>query len=221
MDLSKFINLLGGDLYFNSIFNFEDNFEGRVPNNRDKIEDIYRKTNGKWEKIDGDNKKNLETIEFNQGKHQYILCFHCNEYESSFMWKLYAENKGIAICTTKQRLEKCFDGRKDIIIEPVKYVDYDKIPKEDDKESKEISNFALYKRKSFEAEKEVRCILTDINNSYPEKKGILVPVKLEVLIDRIYVSPYAPRYLRNDIERIVKLHGLKIDVISSKLNELS
>ncbi|MFR1761868.1 hypothetical protein [Frisingicoccus sp.] len=127
MDLSKFLNLLSGKLYFNNVFNFEDVFECRIPTKRDKVQKVYRKEQGEWKLVADESRKALVKVEEDIGKRTFVCCFHKNECESAFMWKLYAENKGVAIKTTEERIrESLGENKKRIVIKPVDYMDYKK-----------------------------------------------------------------------------------------------
>lgn len=221
MDLSKFLNLLSGKLYFNNVFNFEDVFECRIPTKRDKVQKVYRKEQGEWKLVADESRKALVKVEEDIGKRTFVCCFHKNECESAFMWKLYAENKGVAIKTTEERIrESLGENKKRIVIKPVDYMDYKKTNLLEEKKSTPCYQWAFCKRASFKSEEEVRCLFFDENNVYNGKTGILFPVDLNILIDEIYVSPYAPQYLRDDIERVVTLHKLNARVIYSELNIL-
>ena len=81
------------------------------------------------------------------------------------MWKLYSENDGIAIKTTGKRLKKAFMSEDDIYVSKVNYIDYSTcfLPENN------IFFLATHKRKSFEAEKEYRCII--YNSKKRGKKG--------------------------------------------------
>ena len=78
---------------------------------------------------------------------------------------------------------------------------------------------SLYKRKSFIHENEVRCIFGDdtANPKYKGEKGILMNVDLKELIEKVYISPYAPRYMKEDVKNILLDKGLDIEVIYSPL----
>ena len=42
-------------------------------------------------------------------------------------------------------------------------------------------------------------------------------IDLEKLIDKVYISPYAPKYIENDVHNILLNKGLDVDVIYSPL----
>ena len=111
-----------------------------------------------------------------------VNCWHENEVESDFMWRLYAkDNGGVAIKTTFDALSRSFTCSDSIFISRINYVDYDTtlIP---ERNSLEI---CLYKRKSFEHEREVRALTMlekDQIHGYRD-------VDLSVLIEEVYVAP--------------------------------
>lgn len=208
MSLSKFINLLNGRLYFNRVDCFEDVFECTYPTyNAEHRDDIY------------DTHIGIETFDMIANiarKSTYVSCFHKNDYESAFMWKQYAGDEGVAIITTVDRLKESFRIEKNTIyICDVQYIDYSKefLPE------RNIFHLSLYKRKSFIHENEVRCIFGDdtANPKYKGEKGILMNVDLKELIEKVYISPYAPRYMKEDVKNILLDKGLDIEVIYSPL----
>ena len=210
MNISKFLNLLNGTMYFNNVGNFEDVFEATYP--------VYNQVNRK--SIYGEDQvipENLyKEIQKICRETMFVSCFHKSEYETAFMWNQYAGNEGIAIVSSIDRLKKCFCGtEEDIYICDVTYIDYlkDFLPEGN------AMYLALYKRKSFSFENEVRCLFSDnkVNPKYKGKCGILFPVDLDLLIDKIYISPYAPKYLRDDLQRLINTYGLYKEVIYSPL----
>ncbi len=209
MSLSKFINLLNGKIYFNRVDCFEDVFESTYP--------IYNENHR--EEYYGDAlipKEKYNNIMDLSKQHTYVSCFHKNEYESAFMWKQYAGDEGVAIVTTVDRLKESFQHEEnDIYICDVQYIDYAKeyMPEGN------MFYLSLYKRKSFVHENEVRCIFGDDIDTpkYNRKTGILMNIDLEKLIDKVYISPYAPKYIENDVHNILLNKGLDVDVIYSPL----
>ncbi|MDO4308458.1 MAG: DUF2971 domain-containing protein [Eubacteriales bacterium] len=209
MSLSKFIQIiLTSTLWFNRLDNFEDVFEGVYPQgNRRKI---YYNNAEKSE-------KEINEIQKITRKKVYVSCFHINEYESAAMWKLYSSDEGVAIKLNMKSLKASFDAEeKRIYIERVRYVDFsrDFIP------DNNIVHLALSKRKSFEHEKELRCIFYDYKAKYSQQTGVSIKVDINELIKEVYISPYAPSYLKNQVEKISEIFGLKANVIRSPLYDL-
>jgi hypothetical protein len=104
-----------------------------------------------------------------------VCCWHKSDYESAAMWKLYsASGQGIAIESTVGRLKASLGDREDLIIDSVRYMDFDQDPIE-----KGQRHYGLFiKRKSFEYEKELRATVR-----LPEEgRGVSVSCDLDVLI---------------------------------------
>ena len=112
------------------------------------------------------------------------------------MWKLYVKNSnGVAIQSTFKRLAESFrEGTDNVYIGKVKYVDYmtELIP-----EGNSFYPF-LYKRKSFAHESELRAIIQRMVVKQGSQEvdwekeiceiGIYVPVDIDVLVERIFIS---------------------------------
>jgi hypothetical protein len=139
-----------------------------------------------------------------------INCWHLNEHESFAMWNIYADkSKGIAIQSTLDDLCGTIHGYKikpeptdeTIWIGRIKYIDYTKDARE------RISNGAdrfLYTRASFSNGQEIRLIISlrmaaEFGVDF-SKLGIFVPVDINKLISKIYVSPTLT--VRNWLSRI-------------------
>lgn len=210
MSFSKFVNLLSGNLYFNRIDSFEDVFECHFT---DKTRSV------------------LESSQFSEllkaepiAQHIiYVSCFHASEYETAFMWHQYSDQDGLAVQTTGKRLKDAFNSTKELIfLSEVKYLDYNT----DYFDPSNLFRLAIHKRKSFEFEKEVRCICMKTPEGLKENQslldvetpiGIKIPINLDMLIDKIYLSPYAPSYLEENVKMIMDKWELHKDVINSNL----
>ena len=82
--------------------------------------------------------------------------------------------------------------KNDIIIDDVRYGDFDKDPIE-----KGHRHYGLFqKRKAFEHERELRATILLSVKDYGN--GQLVPCDLDILITRIYVSPLLEDYVKDD-----------------------
>jgi hypothetical protein len=143
-----------------------------------------------------------------------------NNYESAAMWKLYTRtNEAVAFQSTYRRLRDCMPG--DVLIGEVQYIDYetDTIP-----ETNLLYPF-LYKRKSFAHEREIRAIIFEV--SHNEKgidfvantvEGKYVPVDLDMLIERIYVAPTAPKWFMELVRSVAERYALHKEVVHSSLD---
>ena len=226
MSFAKFVNLLLGDMYFRRIDSFEDVFEGKWPDLNKKYIDHIKTTEGQV----------IGSFDDMARKMTYVSCFHKADSETAFMWKQYSNNDGIAIRTTIERLKHSFDKTDNpIYISEVKYIDY---VKEHISDMSNMFVLSIHKRKSFQYENEIRCIslLNDLHDEEGYNKkyfkenridfekfplGIKIPIDLYELIEKIYISPYAEDYLREDVEACLNVIGLKVDVIKSKLYEIT
>jgi hypothetical protein len=111
------------------------------------------------------------------------------------MWRIYsASGSGIAIESTKHQLGESILEREHLVVGDVRYMDFENDPIE-----KGHEHYGLFlKRKSFEYERELRATILLKN----EGKGELVRCDLNVLIARVHVSPLAPAYFKEAVEKI-------------------
>lgn len=215
MSLSKFIYMImKKKLYFSRLDQFEDVFEASVPYNISNIvsnaEDLLKQQNS-FRGLS----RIIRVI-------TYATCFHINEYESAAMWKLYADNAGIAVQTRIGKLISALECEKEnVYIGKVNYIDEKKDI------LKYIDNFGLTftKRKSFISEQELRCTIV-FDKDYvlydhwvDESKPIGYNAELNVseFIENIYISPYAPTYLKEIVMDILDKYNIKASVIESDL----
>jgi len=128
------------------------------------------------------------------------------------MWKVYASSgKGIAIRTTFERLKSSFhEGGPTVYGGKVKYIDFDTY----DIDLKNFFNWAIIKRESFAHEREFRMIVIDdkLNSA-----GVGVPVKIERLIECIFIAPTVEDWFFDLINRVVQRYDITCDVRPSEL----
>jgi len=229
MDLSKFIYILEKkSLFFTRSDKFEDKFEGSYPKtNKEQRPDIYQNiipeiSNNELNQF----LHNFSTINEKLRKNILINCWHINNFESAAMWNLYSKsNEAIAIQSTFLRFRDSFNNAKETVcIGKVKYIDYKTqvIP-----ENNFYSPF-VYKRLSFEHENEIRAIVQKIPVD-SSRVGNLdielcdygddINVDIDTLIDKIYVSPLAPKWFYELVQAIVKRYKLDKEVMYSDLNQ--
>lgn len=152
-------------------------------------------------------------------EYHFINCWHCSEWESAAMWKLYLQGgEGIAIQSTVGRLKECFSSTTGgQYIARVRYADADQVVLPLGFHMPLI----LWKRPSYEHEKEVRAI---IFHNRPEEiyedvtpVGVYVPCDLETLIERVYIAPTAARWFSETVQGLLDKFGLKREVQQSNL----
>ncbi|MDP3434167.1 MAG: hypothetical protein Q8T04_14540 [Bacteroidota bacterium] len=234
MDFTKFVSLLStSSLYFTRADLFSDPFEGAkgVLKNKKKWDKLYleffksaienppepepEKEKKSKDYVTIEAKRllsQLDSIGSRQQTETFINCWHENPYESEAMWKLYTSNlaQGISIKTTYYKLYRALNRNPSISIGRVNYIDYNK-------EFAGINDSFWYKRKSFEHEKEVRAIVKGFssNGDY----GKLIKVDLNILIDKIYISPTSPTWIIELVKDVLVKYGLNKKIEHSELNE--
>lgn len=225
LDITKLLDLINStSLYFTRADFFEDIFEGSLPKKTLEVRTNYYEELVKQDQVSTEytpeffNKYNQELK-----KEMALNCWHMNDYESAAMWKLYLKsNEGIAIQSTYRRLVSSFQNIDvPIFIGKVNYIDYEKafIPF-----SNLLSPF-LHKRKSFEHERELRCLIWQTDNS-PNANynlnsgGVKIKIDLHELIENVYISPDSPAWLTNLLQDIIQKYSLEISIINSRIKAL-
>lgn len=218
LDFTKFVSLLDRSaLFFPRADQLGDPFEGSFSNvNVDVRPNIY--------------KENLEDIQKLALIHQQlprftlVSCWHGNDFESAAMWRLYGrEHDGIAIRTNFKSLSESLLGPEDVFIGKVRYVDFSQtfIP-----EGNSMGPF-LFKRMSFEHEREVRALMQDIplidgvaNVAQPVRAtGRYHETDLSKLIHEIVTSPFAQEWFEELVKSVANRYGLQAPVKRSSLAE--
>ena len=222
MDFTKFVSLLDKQaLFFARADMLPDPFEGSYSKANIRLRPIIYKD------IPRKIQRQLSVFMKDLRKFTIINSWHMNEYESAAMWKLYLKtDEGIAIQSTFKRLTRSFnknmgnDGYT-VYIGKVKYIDYETewLP-----EGNTFYPF-LRKRRSFKHEQELRAIIQKVPVKGDKMdlkqeifdKGAYVPVDLNTLIERIFVSPTAPKWFNGLVESIVSKYNLKKKIMQSSL----
>ncbi|MCM1566348.1 MAG: hypothetical protein NC238_10445 [Dehalobacter sp.] len=222
IDFTKFVSLLDRQaLYFNRADKFPDKFEGSFSKaNIDQRLIVYKG-------VPIASSTNILKLLQKFRKMIAINCWHLSEFESAAMWKIYLKSdEGIAIQSTFGKLKNCFNNFKDpVYIGKVNYIDYqrDWVP--------EGSIFYpyLHKRNSFEYEKELRVVFARFPISEDGKsidyekdtfgEGDFIPIDLNILIERVYVSPTAPLWFTELVTSVLKKYGFEKEIVQSSLSE--
>ncbi len=215
MDFTKFVYMLEkGGLFFPKVESFKDPYEGSYSRGNLSIRKFVFSKAKEKKKFQG------QIDEIKQIKpHININCWHMNDFESAGMWKLYSKtNESICIQTTFGRLEKALPNN--IKFGKVKYINYDKdwIPESD------VYYPFIYKRLSFEHERELRAIFDSSDNYFNEsfeknENGYWINLNLQTLVQRIYVSPEAQDWFEEVVEKVKNKYNLTLKkVYKSPLN---
>jgi hypothetical protein len=206
LDLSKFLDLLlSQKLFMSRSDKFEDQYEGTF--SEPTFEEI--------KKLATDNPDFLNYYKTHREK-VAISSWHINEYESFAMWQIFTQNsEGLAIQSTIGRLQKALDPEQNInqYIGEVNYIDYKKeyIPFDD------MFFPFLFKRKSFQYEREVR-IISDISESKIKiNDGLKINVDINQLIEKIYIHPKSENWYKKLVIQLVSELGFNFEIEKSDL----
>ncbi|BDB52825.1 hypothetical protein [Flavobacterium ammonificans] len=206
LDLSKFLDLLlSQKLFMSRSDKFEDQYEGTF--SEPTFEEI--------KKLAVNNPEFLNYYKTHREK-VAISSWHINEYESFAMWQIFTQNsEGLAIQSTIGRLQKALEPEKNLkqYIGQVNYIDYKKeyIPFDD------LFFPFLFKRKSFQYEREVRIISDTSDTKININDGIKINVDISQLIDKIYIHPKSENWYKNLVIELVSKLGFDIEIEKSDL----
>jgi len=225
MDFTKFVALLDSrSLWFTRSDKFEDPFEGSYPKMNIVARENISGVSDAEKPIISKLIKGSSDVRRNWTHYVAINCWHMNEHESAAMWSLYLKsNEGIAIQSTFQRLRDSFSrAENDVYIGKVSYIDYN----HEVIDNPSILSAFLYKRASYEHEKELRAVILRLPGAGPRgldfsretmDNGILVPVDLPLLVQTVYVAPNAPSWLTNLIKSVMHTYGFDFPLMPSPL----
>lgn len=206
LDLSKFLDLLlSQKLFMSRSDKFEDQYEGTF-------------SEPTFEEIKRISENNPEFLDFYKSHREKVVIssWHINEYESFAMWQIFTKNnEGLAIQSTVERLQKALlpEQKTEQYIGQVNYIDYKKelIPFED-----HFFPF-LFKRKSFQYEREIR-IITDVTKQQIEiNHGYKIEVDIHQLIEKIYIHPKSENWYKNLVIQLMEELGFNFKIEKSDL----
>lgn len=206
LDLSKFLDLLlSKKLFMSRSDKFEDQYEGTFS------EPTYEEI----KKIAVNNPAFLQYYKSHREK-VAVSSWHINEYESFAMWQIFTQNsEGLAIQSTVERLKKALDFEKnhEQYIGEVNYIDYKKeyIPFDD------MFFPFLFKRKSFQYEREVRIISDVTQSNIKLNDGLKINVDINQLIEKIYIHPKSENWYKNLVIGLVSKLGFDFTIEKSDL----
>jgi len=206
LDLSKFLDLLlSQKLFMSRSDKFEDQYEGTF--SEPTFEEI--------KKLSTNNPDFLDYYKTHREK-VAISSWHINEYESFAMWQIFTQNsEGLAIQSTVKRLQEALAPEKNykLHIGEVNYIDYKKeyIPFDD------LFFPFLFKRKSFQYEREVR-IITDVTETKIKlNDGLKINVDINQLIEKIYIHPKSENWYKKLVIQLVTQLGFDFEIEKSDL----
>jgi hypothetical protein len=206
LDLSKFLDLLlSQKLFMSRSDKFEDQYEGTF--SEPTFEEI--------KKLSINNPEFLNFYKTHREK-VAISSWHINEYESFAMWQIFTQNsEGLAIQSTIGRLQNALHPETSFnqYIGEVNYIDYKKeyIPFDD------MFFPFLFKRKSFQYEREVRIISDVADKNIKINDGLKINVDINELIEKIYIHPKSENWYKNLVIQLVKQLGFDFCIEKSDL----
>lgn len=206
LDLSKFLDLLlSQKLFMSRSDKFEDQYEGTF--SEPTFEEI--------KKLSINNPDFLNYYKTHREK-VAISSWHINEYESFAMWQIFTQNsEGLAIQSTIGRLQNALHPETNFsqYIGAVNYIDYKKeyIPFDD------MFFPFLFKRKSFQYEREVRIISDVADTNIQINDGLKINVAINELIENIYIHPKSENWYKNLVIQLVKQLGFDFNIEKSDL----
>lgn len=241
MDISKFLSLIDRQaLYFPSAAQLaaQDAYEGLYTTANLRLEEVSFDSVRGTRFEDG---RNLTEEEFESIQklsrvvrphtktlrhYTFISSWHIQECESAAMWRLYMKSdEGIAVQSTTKKLYAALDrvDSHSFCIGKIKYIDYEKdmIPLDN------MFEVVLHKRKSFEHERELRVLVSQLETEDNKIKvpkegeiaqGVEIPIDVNTLVEKVYVSPTAQTWQKNVLESVVKKLGFQFTVVQSSLN---
>lgn len=206
LDLSKFLDLLlSKKLFMSRSDKFEDQYEGTF--SEPTFEEIKRLS-----------VNNPEFLNYYKSHREKVIVssWHINEYESFAMWQIFTQNsEGLAIQSTVNRLKKALnsDSQHKQYIGEVNYIDYKKeyIPFDD------MFFPFLFKRKSFQYEREIRIISDVTQSNIKLNDGLKINVDINQLIEKIYIHPKSENWYKNLVIQLVKQLGFDFTIEKSDL----
>lgn len=190
MDLSKFLSLLENGLYLTRADEFEDPLEGSLPDWFKKLQvdknRVLRYHPGRQAEHKQECIKIMDEVKKLKEK-AFISCWNAHTNESYAMWKIYAKDQGVAIQTTKGKLQNLVEGTSAKIYKvdyKLKTDFYTATPELDENLSVKLTmNTFVQKKSHYQYEDEVRLILFS-------DEGQLKPIPIpnpEEFIDKIYI----------------------------------
>lgn len=173
------------------------------------------------------------------GRRQYyVSCWHAAEHESAAMWKIYGTpGAGVAVITNGARLESALSAcQQDAYLGAVSYLDPGSF------QIGRVNAFdpLMIKRVSYEYEQEVRLVHWDTSDMHdalehfhwnddtmrfedliedprPLRPGMSLACDVDVLIERVIVSPFAAPWYLPMLERVRDCLGFRFPIETSNL----
>jgi hypothetical protein len=231
VDFAKFTSMVdSSSLHFTRQDQMEDEYEGAF--SEGSFEAVMAVREGQeYQKFEDEmNQYQRDVMNFVRMVNRtgaFVNCWHMSHVESVAMWKIYS-GMGIAIQSTFQRFADCFtEPHEPVHISVVKYEDYIRFQMRFAEDA--WIEPALYKRKMFEYERELRAfwlyppttngkIDLSVEN---HRRGQPLSINLRTLIERVYVSPGRRGWFLRLTRNVLDKYGYSdISVVPSALDDV-
>lgn len=155
----------------------------------------------------------------------YISCWNAFASENAGLWRLYGEEKGVAIRTTWGSLRRSLAGTADC----VRDVFYGKVDYRSAQDDRRIpptyTDHYFVKRSEFSHENEFRLVAHDESREHkfgePSLQGLprlaTLPCDLDVLIEEVVVSPRLSEWVWDTVREVSHTYGGTWKVTHSRL----
>jgi len=234
MDFTKFVDILDKrKLFFSSIEQLNDPFEGSFP--KASIDFIKNNILSLFDKDFINNHTITEDIAIQAFSKSarlwrnwaHVCCWNIGKVESEALWRIYCSGReGIAIQSTIGRFKESIRKEtQDIYIGKIHYIDYSKahIPIKGSDQIKPL----LYKRVSFQHEREVRAIafpshLIKVTENHIEidtkKRGYYSAIDPNLLIEKVVISPLSEKWKKGLLQSVISKYNMDFVVEQSQIS---
>ncbi len=212
MSLEKFIDLLiSNELYFTNASKLTDKYEGMIPL---KSYDSYRKELIQQNLSEEEIQERISVLTYSAQTFRdltLVSCWTMNRFESYALWKIYLSGSkgGVAIRTTASKIKEAIKNGgetydEDIFFGIIEYSDFLEDPN---------SRFQWITRKTrfYDYEKEARLFIFHYpksegggNPPYKISNGRRFKVDLNLLLDKIYLSPFTAEWFAKSFNEAIE-----------------
>lgn len=204
LDILKFLNLIvSKQLYFTNYKYFSDKYETEITEKF--LIDFATSADTDMEN------KTMQSLS-NYYLNRFVNCWNISETEQYLLWKAYCQNiySGVVIKSSVKNLRDSLESLNELIFacDRIQYISYSHKPEHIDKP-------VFTKYDFYSSENEIR-VSTIIDHSEENDKGVLIPIDLNILIDKIILSSRSP-YFQTITSVIESIMGHEF--LASRLSE--